>query len=112
GLVVGERRKAAGIGRRHHRLDREMAAVDAKFEIAKWRRLGRDDVHVDAETLAEHAARIADAAVGVERIASRQRMNDGAAFGHRMAAASGKTPADIDLGYRAGKRDAGRIVLA
>ena len=64
GLVVDERRQAAGIGRGDDGLDREMAAVDAELEIAERRRVGGDDVHVDAEALADHAARIGDAAIG------------------------------------------------
>ena len=73
--------KAAGVGRGDHALDRQMAAVEAKLEIAERRRVGGDDMHVDAEPAADHAARIGDAALAVERIADRQRMDDGAAVG-------------------------------
>ena len=52
--------------------------------------VGGDHVHVDAEPAAEHAARLADAGGGVERIADRQRMQHGAAVAHRMAAGRGQ----------------------
>ena len=113
GLVVDEHRQAAGIGRGDQRLDREMAAVDAELEIAERRRVGGDHVHVDAEPLAEHAARVGDAAVGVERIADRQRVDDGAARRDRMAAPGGKHAADIGfLDLLAGEGDARRVGLA
>ena len=38
GLVVDQNGKPAGIGRGDHRLDRQMAAVDGKLEIAERRR--------------------------------------------------------------------------
>ena len=49
GLVVDEHRQAAGIGRGDHRLDGEMAAVEAELDVAELRLVGGDDVHVDAE---------------------------------------------------------------
>ena len=60
GLVVDERRKAGGVRRRDHRLDAEMAALDREHEVARRRSLGADDVEIDAEALADHAARIDD----------------------------------------------------
>ena len=65
GLVVDERRKARGVGRRDHRLDAEMAALDREHEVARRRGLGGDDMEVDAEALADHAARLDD--VGLAR---------------------------------------------
>ena len=76
GLVVDQRGKPAGVGRCNHALDRQMRAVDAELEIAERRRVGGHHVHVDAERLAEHAARIVHAALAVERVAGRQRMQD------------------------------------
>ena len=52
------------------------AAVDAQFEIAQRRRVAGQHMHVDAERVADHAARIAHAAFAVERVADRQRMDD------------------------------------
>ena len=62
GLVVGQRRQAGDIGRRHHRLDREMAALDRQHQVARRRDIGGHHMHVDAELPRQHAARIADAA--------------------------------------------------
>jgi hypothetical protein len=53
-----------------------MRAVDAEFEIADRRRIGRHDMHVDAEPIAHQAARIAHTALAVERKPGRQRMDD------------------------------------
>ena len=41
GLVVGEHRKARGIGPRDHRLDIEMAALDREHQIARRRDIER-----------------------------------------------------------------------
>ncbi len=46
---------------------------------------------------ADHAARIGDAAVAVERIADRQRMDDRAPLADRMAAAGGEHAADVGV---------------
>ena len=69
----------ADIGRRHHGLDLEMAALDHQHQIARRRDVGGHHMHVDAELARQHAARIADAAHAVERIADRQRMQHDAA---------------------------------
>src|SRR5215213_407217 len=90
GLVVDERRKAGGVRRRDHRLDAEMAALDREHEVACRRGLGADDVEIDGEALADHAARLDDVGLGVEGIAGRQRMQDGAAGTQGVAARRGK----------------------
>ena len=70
-------------------------------------------MHVDAEAAADHAARVADAAGVVERIADRQRMQHGAAGARRMAAAGGKNPRDVAVRHRrAGDIDRGGHELA
>ena len=48
-FVVDQRGKPAGIGRRHHALDRKMRAVDAELEIAQRRCVAGQHMHVDAE---------------------------------------------------------------
>ena len=48
---------------------------------------------------AEHAARIADAAIVVERVADRQRMQHGAALAHRMMAAGGEHALDVGVAH-------------
>src|SRR5215216_4660493 len=90
GLVVDERRKAGGVRCRDHRLDAEMAALDGEHEVARRRSLGADDVEIDGKALADHAARLDDVGLGVEGIAGRQRMQDGAAGTQRVAARRGK----------------------
>ena len=79
GLVVGERRQCRHIGARDHRLDVEMAALDRQHEVAAGGEVGGDEMHVDAEPLRQHAARIADAARLVDGKTDRQRMQQHAA---------------------------------
>ena len=98
GFIVGENRKAGNVGTRHHRLDVEMAAFDREHQIARGGDFERRNMHVDAEFTAEHAARIADAVVAVDRIADRQRMQYGPAVALRMPAAGGEHARDIALG--------------
>ena len=70
-------------------------------------------MHVDAEPLADHAARVGDAALAVERVADGQRMDDGAAGDDGVVAAGGEHAADILLGDRlAGEIDGSRAGLA
>jgi hypothetical protein len=95
GLVVDERRQAACIGRRDHALDGEVRAVDAQFEIAQRRAVAGQHMHVDAELVADHAARIAHAALGVEREADRQRMDDLALGAQRLLGAGGQHALDV-----------------
>ena len=62
---------------------------------------------------AEHAARLADAGGGIERIADRQRMQHGAAVAHRMAAGRRQHAGDLAVGDHAvGELDVGDEALA
>ena len=92
------------IGAGHHRLDVEMAALDREHQVARGRSVGGHDVHVDAELARQHAARVADAAGVVERVADRQRMQHGAAGAHRMAAAGGEHAVDVAVADRRRRR--------
>ena len=74
GLVVGQRGKPGHIRARHHRLDVEMAALDRQHQVARGRSVGGHDVHVDAESARQHAARVADAAAR-RRARSRSAAN-------------------------------------
>ncbi|ENN87739.1 hypothetical protein RHSP_46627 [Rhizobium freirei PRF 81] len=85
-FVVDESGKAACIGCRHHAFDRKMRTVDAEFEVAKRCALGSYHMHVDAESVAEHRQWIADAALAVERVARRQRMQHGTLLADRLLA--------------------------
>ena len=113
GLVVGDHRKPGDIGRRHHGLDREMAALDHQHQVARRRDVGGHHVHVDAEFARQHAARLADAAHAVERIADRQRMQHDAAGAHRMLAAGRQRAGDVAVGDAgAGDVDVDRVEFA
>ena len=58
GLVVDQRRKARGVGRRDHGLDPKMTSLDHQHEVARRRRVAGGDMEVDPELLANHAFRI------------------------------------------------------
>jgi hypothetical protein len=53
-----------------------MATLDAGFDISDRTLRRRYDMHRNAQPLAVHAARIADAAAAVDRIAARCAVND------------------------------------
>src|SRR5229473_6293477 len=74
-LIIDEAGEAGGVGAHDQRLDFEMRAPDRRGVVAHARRGGGDDMHVDAEPLADHAARVEDAAAVVDRKADRDRMN-------------------------------------
>src|SRR5579885_2799803 len=74
-LVLDEAGEAGGIGADHQRVDVEMGAADDGAVVAHRRGGGGDQVHVDAEPLADHAARVADAAALVDRKADRDRVD-------------------------------------
>jgi hypothetical protein len=100
--------KTAGIGRRHHALDRQMRAVDGKLQIAHRRGVAGQHMHVDAECVADHAARIAHAAFGIEREADGQRMDHLALGLQRLLGAGAEHALDVGLvGLVAAKIDGG-----
>ena len=72
GFVVGKHGEARHIRARHHGLDRQMATFDRQHQIARRRHVGRGDVHVDSETMAHHAARVADSVRPVDGVTDRQ----------------------------------------
>ena len=74
-LVRIKRRKAAGIGRVKLTCDREVAAFDRQAEILQRAGPHRDGMHRNAEPLAEHAARIGDAARLIDDIGRRGRLD-------------------------------------
>src|SRR3546814_7292019 len=67
--------RSGSVGRHHEGGRLQVAALDAGADVAHRARRGGDDVHVDAQLVAEHAARVPDAAVAVDRIAGRDRMD-------------------------------------
>src|SRR5262245_3538575 len=75
-LVLDQAGEPGSVGRYHQRRHLEVAAIDAGGEIAHRAGGGGDNVHGDAEPFAVHAARVADAAVAVDGVADRNRMND------------------------------------
>ena len=75
-LVRREHGKATGVRGKERAGDGEPAAFDGKFEILQRRRPHRDAVHLHADALAEHAARVAHAARFVHDIGHRRALND------------------------------------
>ncbi len=109
-LVVDQRRKPAGIGRRDHALDRQVRAVDAEFQVAQRGGVAGQHMHVDAERVADHAARIAHAALAIEREAGRQRMHHLALGLQRLLGAGGEHALDVGrIGLVAAEIDGGGI---
>src|SRR6185312_3151725 len=75
-LVLDEAGEPGGVGAHHQRIDVEMGAADDGAVVAHAAGRGGDEMHVDAEPLADHAARVADAAAAVDREADRDRVDD------------------------------------
>ncbi len=110
GLVVGERREARHVGTGDQGFDEEMAALDREHQVAGRRHVGGDDMHVDAETRRQHAARIAHAAGVVEGVADRQRMQHDAALAGRLPAAGSQHAGNVLVGdVRALEGDFARV---
>ena len=85
----------------------------SQHQVAHGGDVGGDHVHVDAEAVAEHAARIADAGGGIERVADGQRMQHGAPAAHRMATGGRQHARDLGFGDgAAGKIDVGDEAFA
>ena len=100
GFVVGKHGEPRHIGACHHRLDIEVAALDAQHQVARDRDVGGDDVHVDAELARQHPARIADAVGVVDHVADRQRVQHRAGFADRVTAAGRQDTGDFTIGDR------------
>ena len=75
-LVLDQAREAGGVGADDQRLDVEVRAPDRRAVIAHPGGCSGHHVHVDAEPLAIHAARVANAAALVDREPDRHRVND------------------------------------
>ena len=107
-LVIDEARQTRGVRAYDQCLDLEMRSPDCGAVVAHRGGARRDDVHVDAEPFAIHAARVADAATVIDREADRHRMNDLtvsrlaqpiAVFQHSLQlAVADFAPRDTDLG--------------
>src|SRR5579875_1998605 len=76
GLVIGQGCKAGRVGRRNHRIDRQMAAFNREDQIACRRGVAAQYMHFGAKFLANHAPRIADMAGFSLGKADRQRMQN------------------------------------
>ena len=97
GLIVGENAERGHIGSRDHRLDAQMAALDGQHQVARRPGVGGHDMHVHAKPVGQHAARLADAAHAVERIADRHRMQHHAVAADAMAASRIEHPRDVAI---------------
>ena len=85
-LVLDEAGEPRGVGADDQRLDFEMRSARRAAVWLRTLAVARGhDMHVDAEPLADHAARIADAAAVVDREADRDRMDDLAIAGARAS---------------------------
>ena len=90
-----------------------MSALDAERQIADGNLVGGDRVNIDAEPLAAHAERIADAVMVVEVIAGGQRVQHHALVAGGILPGAGDDAERIVLAHRAcGKRHARREALA
>ena len=70
-------------------------------------------MHVDAENVAIHGERIADATFSIQRIARRQRMQHGAVVAHRLLACGGQYALEIArFHFLAAEIDGGGIDVA
>src|SRR6516225_7416541 len=113
GLVVGQHRQPRHIGACDQRLDRQMAALHRQHQVSHHEKVGRRDMHVDAEAPADHPARVANAARFVERVGDRQRMQERAAGARGVLAAGREHARDVAVRHRgAGDVDRGRHQLA
>ena len=91
-LVLDKTGETGGVGADDQRLDLEMRAADRGGVVAHGGDRGGDDMHVDAEPLADHAARVADAAAVVDRESDRDRMDDLAVVGVRACDSRAPAP--------------------
>ena len=78
-----------------------MSALDAERQIADGNLVGGDRVNIDAEPLAAHAERIADAVMVVEVIAGGQRVQHHALVAAGILAGAGDDAERIVLAHRA-----------
>ena len=95
-LVGDQRAQARGVARHHPLGDLEMGAPHADLQVAHRPARRGDQVDVDAEPLAEHAAGVAHRGA-VDRVADRRRVDDVAV---RRLARQGDVllhPADVAL---------------
>ncbi len=74
-----------------------MTTIDAELEIAQWRSICGQHMHIDAEAIAQHAERIANTAFTIKRVANRQRMNEVTFCCKRLLRTSGQHAANISL---------------
>ncbi len=97
GFITDQSRQAACIRRCHDGFDRQMAAIDAKLEIAQRSGISRQHVHIDAKAVAQHALRVTYTALAVKRIADGQRVNEMTFCGQSLLRAGCENTANIGL---------------
>ncbi len=87
-LVLDEAGETGGVGADDEGIDIEHRPRHRGAVVAHRARGGGDDVHVDAEPLADHAARVSNAAAVVDRKPDRDGVNDLPVTGvaHQVAA--------------------------
>src|SRR5271170_710325 len=97
-LVVDQRRQAGGVGRRHHRLDPQVAALDHQHQVARRGRIARREVKIDPEFGPDHALGIVNVAGRVESEGGRKRMQDCSSRLNVRLRRSIENPSNIVLG--------------
>ena len=90
-----------------------MAALDAQHDVAHRHFVGGDGMEIDRQPLAAHAVRLADAAIVVEAVAHRQRVQHRALVAAGILAPAGEKPHHVLLAHGAGgQRHARREAFA
>ena len=98
-LVLHQAGEAGGEGGDAAISDLEMGALDADAEIAHGAGGRRDEMHIDAQPLAVHAARVAHAAAAVDRVADRHGVDQFAVRGLGRQMNLAQNAADIAIGH-------------
>ena len=75
-LVLDQAGEGRGVGRDHLGLDIQVTAGDGRLQGAHGAGAGADDMHVHAQALAKHAARVAHAAVAVDAVPHGDGVDD------------------------------------
>ena len=96
-LILFENSETGRIGRGDDRLNLKMAAFDGKHQIAGCRRVGARHMHIHAQPVGDHAARLFHGGIAVEPVASWQRMKNRPARCDRMNRCGIHGPLDIPV---------------
>ena len=96
-LVVHQAGQARGVGRHHEFLHVQVTALDAGGQVLDRTAARGDDMNVDAQAIAAHAAWVADAAAAVNGVTDRDRVDQLAAVGQGTVQVVAVAPLAQDL---------------